>query len=79
MDLTTVTAIRRELESELIGSALGKIFQLSKFDIAVDLRLPNSSYLFVSVEPGNPRVYLIKRRMRDLERASGNPSPLSLL
>jgi len=79
VDLTTVTAIRRELESELIGSALGKIFQLSKFDIAVDLRLPNSSYLFVSVEPGNPRVYLIKRRMRDLERASGNPSSLSLL
>lgn len=79
MDLTTVTAIRRELESELIGSAFGKIFQLSKFDIAIDLRVPNTSYLFVSVEPGNPRVYLIKRRLRDLERASGNPSPLSLL
>lgn len=79
MDLTTVTAIRRELETELIGSAFGKIFQLSKFDIAVDLHLRDSSYLFVSIEPGNPRIYLIKRRMRDLEKASGNPSPFSLL
>ncbi len=79
MDLKTVTAIRRELESELIGSAFGKIFQLSRFDIAIDLRLHDSSYLFVSIEPGNPRVYLIRRRMRDLERASGNPSPFTLL
>ena len=79
MDLATVTAIRAELEAELTGRRFGMIFQLSKFDLAVDLRLSDSRYLFISIEPGNPRVYLIRRRLRDLERASVNPSPFVLV
>ena len=78
MDLATITAIRNELESELKGRQLGKIFQQSAHDIAVDFRTPDSKYLFVSIEPRNPRIYLIKRKLRDLEKASGNPTPFSL-
>lgn len=78
MDLATVTAIRPELEAALTGRKFGKLFQLSKFELVIDLRLPESRYLFVSVEPGNPRVYLIKRRLRDLEKASVNPTPFLL-
>lgn len=70
--------IRPELHNALRGHKFGKIFQLSRFEIAVDLRLPDSSYLFISIEPANPRIYLIKRRLKDLERQSGNPSSFLL-
>jgi predicted ribosome quality control (RQC) complex YloA/Tae2 family protein len=75
VDIKTIAAIRRELESELIGRRFGKTFQLSRHEIAVDFRLRDSLYLFVSVEPSAPRIYLIKRRLRDLEKASVNLSP----
>lgn len=79
MNLATVTAIRAELEAELAGRKFGKIFQLTKFELAVDLRLPGARYLFISFEPGDPRTYLIKRRLRDLEKGSINATPFSLI
>ena len=78
MDLATITAICNELDSELRGRRPGKIFQLSKTDLAVDFRLPDSRYLFISVESRNPRTYLIRRRLRDLEKTSGTPSNFAL-
>jgi len=78
VDLATITAIRAELESELAGNRFGKIFQLSRSELAIDFRSPDSRYLFISIEPGNPRIYLIKRKLRELEKTSGNPTPLSL-
>ncbi len=79
MDLATITAIRKELEDELTGRRFGAIFQLSRTDIAVDFRLPDSRYLFLSVAPGNPRMFLIRRRLRDLERSSGTPGNFALI
>ena len=78
MDLVTITAICKELDSELRGRRPGKIFQLSKTDLAIDFRLPDSRYLFISVESRNPRTYLIRRRLRDLEKTSGTPSNFAL-
>ena len=78
MDLTTVTAIRGELETELMGRRFGKIIPLSKTDIAIDFRLPDSRYLFLSIEPGNPRAYLIRRKLRDLEKTASPPTPFLL-
>lgn len=71
--------MRSELESALAGHRLGKVFQLSKFEIAVDLHLNDSLYLFISSEPSDPRIYLIRRRIRDLNRQSTNPTPFALL
>jgi predicted ribosome quality control (RQC) complex YloA/Tae2 family protein len=79
VDLATVTAIRPELESELVGRRFGKVFQLSRSDLAIDFRLTGSKYLFVSLQPGNPRTYLIKRRLRDLEKTAVNPSSFPLV
>lgn len=70
--------IRPELEKALTGRKFGKIFQLSRFELVVDFRIPDSQYLFISIEPANPRIYLIKRRLRDLEKGSGNPSAFHL-
>jgi len=78
VDLATVTAIREELEAELTGRRFGKIVPLTKTDVAIDFRLPDSRYLFLSIEPGNPRVYLIRRKLRDLEKGASSPSPFLL-
>ena len=34
--------------------------------------------MFISVEPGAPRAYLVRRRLKDLERSSVNPVPFFL-
>jgi predicted ribosome quality control (RQC) complex YloA/Tae2 family protein len=67
------------VESALVGQKFGRVFQLAKLDLAIDFRLRDSSYLFISVEPGNPRTYLIKRRLRDLEKASLNSSAFAMI
>ena len=58
-----------ELRTTLTGRYLGKIFQLSPVSFAFDFGL-RGEFLFVSVEPASPRLYLIRRRVRDLEKQS---------
>lgn len=72
MNEKTLEKITAELASEIIGQRFGKIFTLARLQLAVDFRLPDSQYLFVSIEPNEPRIYLIKRRLRDLEKQSIN-------
>ena len=78
MNASTLEKIRSELETVLLGRTVGKIFQLSRFELAIDFRLADSRFLFISVEPSDPRMYLIRRRMKDLDKSSGNPSPFAL-
>lgn len=54
----------------LLGRTMGKIFQLSRFTLAIDFRPGDSRYLFISVEPSRPGIYMIERRVRDLEKQS---------
>ena len=79
MDLGTIAAIRNELESVLGGRRFGKIFVLSRNDLAVDFRPGDSRFLFLSADPGQPRAYLIQRKLRELEKASTAPAPFHLL
>lgn len=74
MNLATLEKIKDELVATLAGRRPGQIFLLTRNEIAIDFRLPDSLYLFISVDPGDPRTYLIRRRLRDLEKASLNPS-----
>lgn len=78
MDLRLFTSILPEIDAVIRGRRFGRVFQLSKFEYVIDLRIADSRYLFVSIEPADPRVYLIERRLRDLERSAGNPSPFAL-
>ncbi|MBA2379130.1 MAG: DUF814 domain-containing protein [Blastocatellia bacterium] len=78
MNLAELSAIEREIDAALRGRLFGAIFQLSKFEIAIDFRADQGRYLFISIEPANPRIYLIRRRLRDLERASGTPIAFSM-
>jgi predicted ribosome quality control (RQC) complex YloA/Tae2 family protein len=78
MNNATIAAVTAELAARLVNRPFGKIFQLARLALAIDFRLPDGFYLFVGVEPAAPRVYLIKRRLRDLEKLSTNPSPFVL-
>jgi predicted ribosome quality control (RQC) complex YloA/Tae2 family protein len=68
----TLEKIRAELESELVGQKFGKIFPLPRLQFAMDFRLADAKFLFISLEPNAPRIYLVKRRLRDLEKLSIN-------
>jgi predicted ribosome quality control (RQC) complex YloA/Tae2 family protein len=58
-----------ELRTNLTGRYFGKIFQLSTVAFAVDVGL-RGQFLFVSVDPSSPRIYLIRRKLKELEKQS---------
>lgn len=64
-----IRRIVEELRANLSGRFLGKIYQFTPLSFALDFGL-RGSFLFVSVEPSSPRLYLIERRARDLQKAS---------
>ena len=78
MDDLSIQAIISELEPLLIGRSPGNIFQLGTASFAIDFGLRDRGYLFISVEPTQPRMYLIKRKVRDLEKQSLSPAPFAL-
>ncbi len=67
MHQETIKAIVAEFGTFLPGRVLGKIFQLSSASFAIDLR-HRGEYLFLSAEPSSPRIYLISRAVRELEK-----------
>ncbi|HEV7645902.1 MAG TPA: NFACT RNA binding domain-containing protein [Pyrinomonadaceae bacterium] len=80
MNEATIQVIIAELLPQIKGKRLGKIFQLSRLSLAVDLGIRDGLYLFLGFENNPaPRIYLIKRRVKDLEKASRHPSPFLLL
>lgn len=78
MNVETLEKIRDELAGRLVGQKFGKIFPLARLQLAIDFRLHDSTYLFIGVEPNAPRIYLIKRRVRDLEKIAAHSSPFVL-
>jgi predicted ribosome quality control (RQC) complex YloA/Tae2 family protein len=73
----TLKEIVGDLNKLLLGRFLGKIFQLSAFSLALDFGLRDEGYLFISIEPATPRLYLIKRNARELEKGSTSLSPFA--
>ena len=71
-----IEKIVAELGGRLIGRFLGKIFQLGPLSIAIDFGL-KGEFLYVSVDPSSPRLFLIKRRLKELEKASTPLQPFA--
>jgi predicted ribosome quality control (RQC) complex YloA/Tae2 family protein len=67
--------VGEELKYALNEKRMGAVFPLSRFETAFDFRIEGGLFLFVSVEPADPRVYLIRRKMKDLARLTGPPLP----
>src|SRR5262245_51620356 len=70
MDDASIREIVEELRPLLNRRSPGKIFQTGPAAFAIDFGLRDQGYLFLSVEPAEPRLYLIQRRVRDLEKQS---------
>ena len=78
MNQQLLQRIVEELRSEAPENFLGKIFQLSPFSFAMDLGI-RGRVLFLSVEPSSPRLYLIRRKTKDLDKLSIPLSPFGQL
>jgi len=70
MDDQSINAVVSEIKPLLLGRAPGKIFQLSPLSMAIDFGLREPGLLLLSVEPSLPRIHLIKRSVRNLEKQS---------
>ncbi len=70
MNEPTLQKITAELSDQIIGQKFGKIFALAKLQIAIDFRTSDGDYLLISVEPNSPRIYLIRRKLKELEKQS---------
>ncbi len=79
MNDQTLQAIVEEVAPTLVGRKVGKLFQLSRHAVAIDFRTDDGRYLFLSVEPAQPRMYMIARRVRELEKQSLPPTPFALV
>ncbi|HEV7905525.1 MAG TPA: NFACT family protein [Pyrinomonadaceae bacterium] len=69
-----IAQIVAELAPALAGRMLGKVWQLSRVSLAIDFRLSDGRYLFISIDPAQPRLYAIARTVRELEKDSLPPS-----
>ena len=69
MHQALIQRVVEELRTGLAGRYFGKIFQLTPLSFAFDFGL-RGEFLTVSVDPAGPRLYLIRRRTRDLEKQS---------
>ena len=78
MDQALIQRVIDELRATLTGRFFGKIFQLTPLSFAFDFGL-RGEFLYVSVEPASPRLYLIRRRTRDLEKQSTPHGPFGQL
>ncbi len=74
MHQQTIAEIVKEISASLAGRFMGKIFQLSSLSLALDFGSKEAGYLFINVDPAWPRLHLIKRRGRELEKQSVAPS-----
>ncbi len=74
-----IREVSGELGPALVGRPWGKVFQLSGATLAVDFRTGDGRYLLLSAEPGRPRLHMIARTVRELERAALTPSPFALI
>jgi predicted ribosome quality control (RQC) complex YloA/Tae2 family protein len=63
-------AVVDELTTILPGRSLGKIFQVSKLALALDFRTLGGRYLLIDLDPSDPRLYLISRKLKELEKQS---------
>ena len=67
-----------ELSTVLRGRIFGKIFQLSKQSLAIDFRSGDGRYLYINLDSSDPRIFLISRKLKEIEKQSIHLSPFSL-
>jgi predicted ribosome quality control (RQC) complex YloA/Tae2 family protein len=73
-----IEQIRTEIADELTGLQFGKVFQLDPMSLAVDFFPHSGRYLFLSFGPRHGATYLIRRRLKELERDAMHQTPFAI-
>ena len=73
MNQQIIEEIVKEISAHLSGRFLGRIFQLTPLSLAIDFGNRDAGYLFISADPAAPRLYLIERSSRQMEKQSIAP------
>jgi predicted ribosome quality control (RQC) complex YloA/Tae2 family protein len=80
MDNFVLRWIALELDETLRQERLGKTYQLGTTDLALDLRLRDGRWLFISTSPRQPGIFLSTRQPRELGAEPRSDTPfVSLL
>ncbi|HEY0170194.1 MAG TPA: NFACT RNA binding domain-containing protein, partial [Pyrinomonadaceae bacterium] len=79
MNEQLIGEVLEELRPALAGRPWGKVFQLDAATLAVDFRTGDGRYLLLSVEPSRPRLHMISRTVRELEKTALSPTPFALV
>ncbi|HEV7394883.1 MAG TPA: NFACT family protein, partial [Pyrinomonadaceae bacterium] len=74
MHYELLKSITGEIRNALTGGILTKVFQLSRTSIVMAFRGSQNQSLFISTEPSAPRLYLLTRTNKELEKQSQPPS-----
>ena len=72
-----IDQIKKEVADELTGLRVGKVFQLDPTSFAIDFFPHSGRYLFVSFGPSEAQIFLIRRKLKILERESIRPTPFT--
>src|SRR6266436_5576243 len=64
----TIEEIVEEISATLVGRSVGSILQPGTLALAIDFRSRDKDYLLLSADPSLPRVHLISRPQRQLEK-----------
>ncbi|HXM34685.1 MAG TPA: NFACT family protein, partial [Pyrinomonadaceae bacterium] len=64
----TIKEIVGEISAALVGRTVGSIVQLEALALAIDFRSRDKEYLFLSVDPACPRIYLIATPQNQLKK-----------
>jgi predicted ribosome quality control (RQC) complex YloA/Tae2 family protein len=79
VNIELIEKVVPEIEQTLVGLSLRQIYQLGENRFAVAFEGDDEfRLLFVSIEPRDPRIYLIRRRIRDLKKHLSHPSQFSI-
>ncbi|HEX8282213.1 MAG TPA: NFACT family protein [Pyrinomonadaceae bacterium] len=79
MNEQLIGEVLEELRPALAGRPWGKVFQLDSATLAVDFRTGDGRYLLLSADPTRPRLHMIARTVRELEKAALSPTPFALV
>lgn len=79
MNEALLQIIADELTHTLVGGTLVRVYQLAAARLALDVRAGDNRLLFIAAEPARPRVYLIRRPLRSLEKEQLPPNQFAML
>jgi predicted ribosome quality control (RQC) complex YloA/Tae2 family protein len=74
----TIQSVVEEITPLLVGRVMGKVFQLARAVLAIDFRTGDGRYLLLAAEPNQPRLYMVRRTVRELEKQSLAPTGFAL-